>query len=161
MKRHDKNESAALWKWLESRPKKWWIEGREFGPKFGWPEVYEADNWHCIYCGKDLAENEDAFAEATKEHLVAQSLFTGSDRNPHHENNVAVCCSACNELKGPHMPEINTRAWSSRREFILAMREFIGAERAKRAAEYRARAFKALARRIWSEKSTRQKDYLG
>lgn len=161
MKRHDKKESEALWMWLEARPKKWWLEGREFSSNFGWPEVYEADNWHCIYCGKDLAENEDAFAEATKEHLVAQSLFTGSKQNPNHESNVAVCCTACNELKGPHMPEVNAKAWSSRQAFVSAMREFIASERAKRAAEYRARAFKVLARRIWSEKIARQKDYLG
>jgi len=161
MKRHNKSEAQALWKWLESRPKKWWSEGKPFSSTFGWPDVYEADNWHCIYCGKDLAENEDAFAQSTKEHLVPQSLFTGSSKNPNHEQNVATCCTACNELKGSHVPEIASPAWATRRAYISAMREFIAVERAKRAAEYRARAFKALARRIWSDKLHRQKDYLG
>lgn len=37
------------------------------------------------------------------------------------ESNVAICCTACNELKGPHMPEIGAKAWSSRPAFVSAI----------------------------------------
>lgn len=161
MKRHNKTESAALWKWLETRPDKWWKKGKPFDSQFGWPQIYEADNWHCIYCGKDLAANEEVFAESTKDHLVPQSLFSLSKLNANYEFNVAICCSACNELKSSFMPEIGKPPWSSRQAYVNAMRELITSERLKRAKEYRDRAFKALARRIWSDKNVRQNDYLG
>ena len=150
-----------MWKWLESQPKKWWKEGTAFGPQFGWDDIYEADNWHCIYCGRDLAENEDVLAESTEEHLVPQSLFAIGKQNASVTNNVAASCAACNSLKGPHVPPKQNPVWKSRKDYIAAMRIFMAEERAKRTAKYRQQAFNARARRIWTEKSTRQRDYLG
>jgi 5-methylcytosine-specific restriction endonuclease McrA len=160
MKRHNKQESEDLWKWMELRPYKWWKEGTPFGPKFGWTDIYEADNWHCIYCGRDLAESEDVLAESTEEHLVPQSLFAVGKQSGNVPDNVAASCTGCNSLKGPLVPPIGDTAWSSRKAYIAAMRKFIAEERSKRAAEYRLHAFNARAKRIWTCMSKRQGDYL-
>ena len=159
MKRHTKTESEELWQWLESRPKKWWKEGTLFGPSFGWADIFEADNWHCVYCGRDLAENEDVLVESTEEHLVPQSLFSIGKQNANYENNVAAACAGCNGLKGPNIAPIRDAAWATRKSFIMAMRKFIVEERAKRAAKYRLHAFNARAKRIWTDKTARQNDY--
>lgn len=161
MKRHTKPEAEELWKWLESRQDQWWKKGKAFGPKFGWADIYEADNWRCIYCGQDLAANEDVLAESTEEHLVPQSLFALGKQNQNFENNVAASCAACNSLKGPHVPPKGDAAWGSRKAYIAALRKFIAEERAKRAAKYRAQAFNARAKRIWTAGTARQQDYLG
>ena len=160
MKRHNKTEAEDLWKWLEAQPKKWWKDGTAFGPQFGWDDIYESDNWHCIYCGRDLAENEDVLAESTEEHLVPQSLFAIGKQNANVSNNVAASCTGCNGLKGPSVPPKGSAAWKSRKAFITAMRTFIAEERAKRMSKYRQKAFNARAKRIWTENSARHKDYL-
>jgi len=161
MKRHTRPESEELWKWLEQRPQKWWKEGPMFGNQFGWADIYEADNWHCIYCGRDLAENEDVLAESTEEHLVPQSLFAVGKQSGNVASNVAASCAGCNSLKGPFVPPIGDAAWANRKTYIAAMRKFIVEERARRAAKYRLHAFYARAKRIWTAKSKRQDDYLG
>ena len=160
MKRHAKQESEELWTWLELRPQKWWKEGTLFGSNFGWADIHEADNWHCIYCGRDLAESEDVLAESTEEHLVPQSLFAVGKQNGNVANNVAASCAGCNSLKGHFVPPKGHAAWASRKAYIAAMRKFIAEERTKRAAKYRRHAFNARARRIWHSKSKRQEDYL-
>jgi len=153
-------ETAALWTWLQTQPSKWWLAGTPFGPRFGWPQIFEADNWHCVYCGCDLAESEDVLAESTEEHLVPQSVFAVGGANADVGDNVAACCSSCNGLKGPAVPEIKSPEWKTREAYVKAMRVYIDDERTKRAAKYRAHAFKARAARIWSSTNSRQKDYL-
>ena len=160
MKRHSKSEAEELWRWLESQGNKWWKSGTAFGPRFGWADIYESDNWCCIYCGRDLAENEDVLAESTEEHLVPQSLFAIGNQNSNVENNVAASCGGCNALKGPHVPPKGDPAWASRKSYIAAMREFIVEERVRRSAKYRLKAFNARAKRIWAAKTARQLDYL-
>ena len=160
IRRHTPTEIRALWAWLEKRPSKWWRQGTAFGPKFGWLQIFEGDSWHCIYCGCDLARNEDALAESTEEHLVPQSLFSAGNASADVGDNVAACCTTCNGLKGPAVPVIDAAAWKSRAAYIAAMRLHIDDERAKRAARYRAHAFKVRASRIWSAEKPRQKDYL-
>jgi hypothetical protein len=160
IKRHSPTEMKALWAWLAKQPQKWWQQGTPFGPKFGWLQIFEADNWHCIYCGCDLARSEDALAESTEEHLVPQSLFNVGGASADVGDNVAACCTSCNGLKGPALPVVSSPAWKSRAAYILAMRAYIDEERVKRAARYRTHAFKVRARRIWTSTNLRQRDYL-
>ena len=160
IKRLTTKETEALWKWLEAQPIKWWKSGTPFGPQFGWPQIFEGDSWHCIYCGRDLAESEDVLAESTEEHLVPQSVFAIGNGNVDVGDNVAACCSSCNGLKGPAVPVMNAPEWRSRAAYVQAMRTYIEEERTKRASRYRSHAFKARAARIWSKTIPRQKDYL-
>jgi len=160
IKRHTPAESVALWKWLAAQPVRWWQLGTAFSSQFGWPQIFEGDNWHCIYCGRDLAESEDVLAESTEEHLVPQSVFLAGGASADVGDNVAACCSSCNGLKGHAVPEIGDPEWKSRGAYVQALRKYITEERTKRSARYRAHAFKARAARIWSSSVPRQKDYL-
>ncbi len=160
IKRHTPGETKALWAWLEKQPVKWWRQGTPFGPKFGWLQIFEADNWHCVYCGCDLARSEDAVAESTEEHLVPQSLFNVGNVSSDVSDNVTACCTSCNGLKGPAVPVIGSPAWKTRASYIAALRIYIDEERVKRAARFRKHAFKVRAGRIWTRTSTRQRDYL-
>jgi hypothetical protein len=160
IKRHNPKETAALWAWLESQPRKWWRQGTAFNSEFGWIHIFQADNWHCVYCGCDLARSEDALAESTEEHLVPQSVFNAGRIKGDVGDNVAACCATCNGLKSSAAPIIGAHAWKSRAAYIAAMSCYIDAERAKRAAQYRTHAFKVRAARVWSRSDSRQRDYL-
>jgi len=160
IRRPSAQEIDALRKWLESQRNPWWRTGTPFSAAFGWADIFAADNWHCIYCGRDLAESEDVLAESTEDHLVPQALLTTGDAKAHTANNVAACCASCNGLKGPAVPEKDSPAWQSRAAYVTALRAYIDGERASRAAKYRVQAFKARAKRIWNKSDARQKDYL-
>src|SRR4030095_14100318 len=129
MKLHDKSDHDQLWSWLSGQKKLWWREGREYGPKFGWADIYEADNWHCVYCGRDLAESEDVLAESTEEHLVPASYLSLDKQNANIESNVVAACAGCNGLKGPAMPKKGDLAWCSRKAYIAFMRDFVAKAR--------------------------------
>lgn len=146
--------------WLGKRKDQWWTQGTPISSSFGWIQIYEADNWHCIYCGRDLAANEDVLAESTKEHLVPKSVFRKGGPGPNVGNNVAACCPGCNGLKGQYFPPIDSPAWASRKAYIANVRDYIAAKRAERVKEYRTHVFKSRAMRIWTAANTRQQDYL-
>jgi hypothetical protein len=160
IKRHNPKEAQALWAWVQKRPNKWWQSGTKFSSSFGWPQIFESDNWHCIYCVCDLAHSEDALAESTEEHLVPQALFSLGGLSADIGDNVAAACATCNSLKSSAAPVINDPAWASRAAYIAAMRIYIGDERIRRAIQYRTHILKVRAKRIWSATNVRQKDYL-
>jgi hypothetical protein len=160
IKRHTPQETKALWEWLKIQKPQWWIQGTRFGPTFGWLQIFEADNWHCVYCGCDLASSEDALAESTEEHLVPQSLLNVGDVSADVGDNVAACCATCNGLESSAAPTVASPAWKTRAAYIAAMRAYIDSERAKRTAQYRAHVFKVRARRVWSSSNNRHRDYL-
>src|SRR6187431_126395 len=54
---------------------KWWIQGKEKDHSQGWAQIFERNEWKCLYCSKDLAASTDALAESTEEHLVPRSLL--------------------------------------------------------------------------------------
>lgn len=160
VKRHTPAETKLLWAWLAKTQNKWWTGGAKFSPQFGWLQIFEGDNWHCVYCGADLARSEDALAESTEEHLVPQSLLNLGKVSGEYENNVSACCAGCNGLKGSAIPVLNDPAWQSRAGYIKAMRDFIHAERQKRAARFLKHAFRVRAARVWTKGTARQNDYL-
>jgi len=158
---HHKLKIEALKVWLNSPLtwNIWWERGKPSAPSFGWPEIYKADCFHCIYCGKDLAENEDLLAESPVDHLVPFYLFTCTPSS--NSNNLVAACAGCNGLKGGNVPEIGHPAWECRKVFIFEMRGFINRLREERKKDYAQHTtFEARSGRIWKDSDDRQLDYL-
>lgn len=79
----------------------------------------------CVYCCRDLLTDFDTFMLAEEDHLVPLSKG-GTDS----QENVVIACAVCNRLKGNYAP-VNGFDPSKRNEYIIDVRHFIMAQRAK------------------------------
>lgn len=69
--------------------------------------IFERDNYHCVYCGKDLSHIEFYTTRRSQkihkliptiDHLVPYSFALADDRN-----NLVTSCNLCNNIKGSHV----------------------------------------------------------
>jgi 5-methylcytosine-specific restriction endonuclease McrA len=56
-------------------------------------------DWHCIYCEKDLLGVFDAYNSWQWDHVIPQSAG-----GQHGLENIVICCKTCNWLKSAYSP---------------------------------------------------------
>lgn len=116
-------------------PQAWWFSGDPRSSTVGWNKLFEAANWHCVYCRKNLSLTIEDLVASTTDHIVPQHLFPqekGTKLSPNFTGNLVPSCSVCNSLKASWYPGPDDAAWQSRQSFIHAAREFIRQERTKK-----------------------------
>ena len=62
-------------------------------------EVFQRDNYRCVYCCRDMMVDFDTFMIIEEDHLVPRSK-DGEDI----PENVVIACAVCNRLKGDYAP---------------------------------------------------------
>lgn len=113
---------------LAGHPDRWWYKGDVRSPSAGWPAVFEAANYHCVYCRKNVSASLEDIVSSTTDHVVPQLIFPEGGKHPHgpnHLNNLVPACSVCNSIKGSWHPPLDSKAWNSRKEFIQEARREI------------------------------------
>src|SRR5664279_2682321 len=116
--------------------KPWWLRDipREYNPeRYSWVEVFERDEFKCVYCRNPLDRSSAEVATSTIDHIVPRKLFSPRGAAS-RGSNLAACCPQCNSLKSDWHPEFNSPVWDSRSAFIEAVRrqiEFAARERDK------------------------------
>ena len=68
-------------------------------------KIFERDNHRCVYCGRDLLHNYDAFALAQIDHLKP----TSKGGSATDIMNTVMSCCVCNKLKSDFLPEGSSR----------------------------------------------------
>ena len=64
-----------------------------------WDRMYQQFGARCVYCGRDLLEDVDAYMAGVLDHLIpTASLSENTDENK------VLSCATCNTLKGNHDP---------------------------------------------------------
>lgn len=100
-------------------------------PKSIFLQLFDRDKGRCVYCGMDLTADYDRFMMATEDHLVPASK-SGKKRDL---ANLILSCMVCNRLKANFLPE-NIDPVTARREFIVAVREYIHRRRSEKLKEF-------------------------
>ncbi|MFA6173607.1 MAG: HNH endonuclease signature motif containing protein [Kiritimatiellales bacterium] len=96
-----------------------------------WDRKYQEFKARCVYCGKDLFIDMDAYMGATLDHLIP-SKANGEDK----EDNLVLACSVCNNLKHDFDPRQKGGVNPSRDELIELARTEIFERRAKKTTEF-------------------------
>lgn len=105
-------------------------------PAGGWPSIFMRDNFHCIYCSRNLSAELDAMLASVTDHIVPESILRKNQKAYNHRSNLAAACSVCNNLKGDYRPIPEDPAWLSREQFIHNVRERIKGERERKRRVY-------------------------
>ena len=84
--------------------------GSKWLPKADRIAIYDRDEWRCVYCGRDLANEACPASERTVDHVIPAALG-GRDVEYHpylrdyrgdrvvikvHHTNLVTCCQQCN-----------------------------------------------------------------
>ncbi len=133
--------------YAELKVPKWWLGGDKRSSSFGWVNVFEKSDGKCVYCSRDLAASTDALDESTEEHLVPRSLLEPNRMKFDNEHNMAVCCAACNGLKGESLPPATHPCWKSRKTYIKECSRFIAECRLKNFRKYKTHVENVLKKR--------------
>ncbi len=66
---------------------------------YGPPVFNQCGRW-CVYCGRDLFENYEAWLDISVDHVVPRSTAWYQQRKQYIEDliNLVTCCRACNEF---------------------------------------------------------------
>ena len=93
-------------------------------------KVFERDNHHCVYCGKNMLADLDAFMSAEEDHLLPRSA-AGTDE----PENIVTSCNVCNRLKGNFVPD-GIDITTDRPSYVSAVRSRILERRAEKLKEF-------------------------
>ena len=93
-------------------------------------KAFQRSNCRCVYCGRDLLADFDAFMIAEEDHLVPKSKG-GKDE----AENIVIACAVCNRLKGNYTPTDEYDS-AKRKEYIEACRAHIMKQRLKHMLTY-------------------------
>ncbi|MCM2275259.1 MAG: HNH endonuclease [Candidatus Didemnitutus sp.] len=133
-----------LKKLAQATDPKWWDDGKKAVDPSNvnnWAAILKAYNYHCIYCKQDLTTTLDQVVGSTIDHVLPSWVLEGR-ANANRRPNLFPCCSVCNALKGPWVPELPTdpadpnSPWNNRKVYIRQAREHIAAVRTVRQADY-------------------------
>ncbi len=104
----------------------------DFGPI--WATLYAREMGRCEYCKRDLIHDRLGYACAEIDHLLSNAGLR--ERDVDHEiadslENSVLCCSLCNNLKGPHWilqsgEDPGLMLTHHRQELIERVRRYIG-----------------------------------
>jgi len=95
-----------------------------------WDRKYQEFKARCVYCGKDLFNDVDAYMGAVLDHLVPLKA-----KDVDEETNLVLACSVCNNLKHDFDPREKGGVNPSKNELIELARTEIFDRRAKKTAE--------------------------
>lgn len=96
------------------------------GTKSIFYQVFMRDKQKCVYCGKDMMESFDSFAQIDNDHLKPNAIGGADD----DVSNRVISCRVCNTLKGTFDPmpnvELNTK---NRKLFLDEAIKYVGKRR--------------------------------
>ena len=92
-------------------------------------KAFERDNHRCVYCGKYMLADFEAFMSAEEDHLVPLSKGGENDIN-----NIVISCNVCNRLKGNYFPD--EIAVTETAKIIGNVREYIMKKRAQKLKDF-------------------------
>ena len=92
--------------------------------------VFQRDQHRCVYCGRDLLIDFEAFMLAQEDHLVPKKKL-GTDTL----ENLVIACYPCNKLKGDFIPDFPLIK-GNRTKYINAVRDEIMRRRSKNMRDY-------------------------
>jgi hypothetical protein len=136
-------------------PSKWWFGGGERvvrNQAAHWRRLLSRDNFHCVFCCRDLTADLEVLGGRAVDWLIAPELFPSEDKAGRPWN-FAACCASCGVLRRGWAPRLTD--WSSRHSYIVATRRHLAALRKTS----RAQAVQYLRGRhiqIWSERICRE-----
>ena len=93
-------------------------------------EVFQRDNYRCVYCCQDMMVDFDTFMIIEEDHLLP--LSQGGEDIP---ENVVIACAVCNMLKGDYAPGTKLTE-ANRIEYIAEIRKHIMSQRANKMKDY-------------------------
>ena len=87
-------------------------------------EIFLRDNYHCVYCGRNMSDRFDDWMSLEIDHLIP--VIKGEDDSK--ENRVSSC-NICNRLKQSYTPDgyeemSRSEILSRVREYVLVRREY-------------------------------------
>ena len=108
----------------------WWHRDpirRSGSCEWSWIEIFQRDDFRCVFCGTNLAESSRALAHGSIDHLIPRSVFR-NEQEANRGGNLVTSCADCNALKADWRPvALTDLAWRSRAAFIGAARHHIEA----------------------------------